>query len=363
MDTPHDFALRLQELLRRERVALAEFLVALAEFDRRRLWTELGYSSLFDFLHRELGLSKGAAFYRKSAVDLLQRFPDVVDPLRDGRLCLMSVVEVARVLTAENRDEVLPRFFHLSKREAQALAAALLPDEAPPRREVVTPVRGPAAAPMLALTTRAVPAREPAGAVQPVEPPCAVAEPDTLPAVQAVSAPAQVRPASTVEPLTADLSRLHVTVSRRFLDKLDAARAALSHSRPGASADEILEAGLDLLIDRHAKRRGLVSKPRRDPPAAKPDHVPAHVSRAVWQRDGGRCQWPVARGGICGSTHEVEIDHARPRARGGPATIDNLRLLCRFHNDLAAREVYGDAWMDRFTGQRAGSSRRGAPPP
>jgi hypothetical protein len=41
-----------------------EFLVALADFDRRRLWLELGHSSLFYFLHRELGLSKGAAFYR-----------------------------------------------------------------------------------------------------------------------------------------------------------------------------------------------------------------------------------------------------------------------------------------------------------
>jgi hypothetical protein len=54
---------------------MADFLVALADFDRRRLWVELGYSSLFSFLHRELGLSKGAAFYRKTAAELVQRFP------------------------------------------------------------------------------------------------------------------------------------------------------------------------------------------------------------------------------------------------------------------------------------------------
>jgi hypothetical protein len=155
-------------------------------------------------------------------------------------------------------------------------------------------------------------------------------------------------PPAEVAPLSADLSRLHVTVSRRFLEKLEAARAALSHSHLGGSAEEILEAGLDLLLERHAKRRGLVSKPRREPRPAKPAHVPAHVKRAVWERDGGRCQWALDGGGICGSTHQVELDHVVPRGRGGPSTIGNMRVLCRTHNLLAARKVYGDAWMDRF---------------
>ena len=161
--------------------------------------------------------------------------------------------------------------------------------------------------------------------------------------------PAPRAPPPAAEPLTAELSRLHVTVSRRFLEKLEAARAALSHSHPGAGAQEILEAGLDLLLERHAKRKGLVEKPRREPPPAKPGHVPAHVKRAVWKRDGGRCQWPVDQGGVCGSTHQVELDHVVPRGRGGKPTIENTRCLCRAHNLLSARRIYGDSWMDRFT--------------
>ncbi len=54
----------LADLLRREHMAMAEFLVVLAEFHRERRWVELGYRSLFYFLVHELGLSKGAAFYR-----------------------------------------------------------------------------------------------------------------------------------------------------------------------------------------------------------------------------------------------------------------------------------------------------------
>jgi len=47
-------------------------------------------------------------------------------------------------------------------------------------------------------------------------------------------------PRTTAEPFNANLRRFHVTVTRGFMEKLAAARAALSHSHPGASEDEIL---------------------------------------------------------------------------------------------------------------------------
>lgn len=143
-------------------------------------------------------------------------------------------------------------------------------------------------------------------------------------------------------------------MSKRFLDKLEAARAALSHSLPCATTELILEVALDLLLARDARRKGLVAKPRPAPRHPPPGlrQVPAAVRRAVWERDAGRCQWPVESGGICGSTYQVELDHTRPIAQGGRSTVEGMRLLCRPHNDLAARRVYGDAWMDRYTGWR-----------
>src|SRR5215208_3099613 len=76
-----------------------------------------------DFLHRELLLSKAAAQYRKVAAELIQQVPAVVEPLRDGRLCLTSIIEAAKVVTAENWETVLPRFFGLSRREAMEVVA------------------------------------------------------------------------------------------------------------------------------------------------------------------------------------------------------------------------------------------------
>jgi len=130
-------AARLADLLRAEQVAMADFLLALAAFDRSRGWLDLGYAGLHPFLTRELGLSNGAAHQRRTAAALLQRFPDLAAPLADGRLCLSTVFELSKVLTPENRDEVLPRYFRLSAREAREVTAELCPLADPPLREVV----------------------------------------------------------------------------------------------------------------------------------------------------------------------------------------------------------------------------------
>jgi hypothetical protein len=41
----------------------------------------------------------------------------------------------------------------------------------------------------------------------------------------------------------------------------------------------------------------------------------------------------------------VEYDHVHPVARGGAATLDNLRLRCRAHNQYAAECTFGSDFM------------------
>ena len=96
------FADELKRLYANERKAMVDFLLALVEFDRRRLYLELGYNSLWKFCLEGLHLGEGATNLRTRAVGLLQRFPSLVEPLRDGRLTLSSLCELGKVLTAEN---------------------------------------------------------------------------------------------------------------------------------------------------------------------------------------------------------------------------------------------------------------------
>jgi hypothetical protein len=169
-----------------------------------------------------------------------------------------------------------------------------------------------------------------------------------------------------VEPLTAELRRLHLTVSKGFLEKVAAARVGLSHALPRATTEQVLEAALDLLLERQARRKALVKRPRRakageagltpapaSTPLARPD-IPAEVEREVRLRDGDRCQFPLDAGGVCGSTWQVQLDHVVPLALGGPTSVANLRCACAFHNRCAAEQALGPA--------AAGVRRRKGPP-
>jgi hypothetical protein len=47
----------------------------------------------------------------------------------------------------------------------------------------------------------------------------------------------------------------------------------------------------------------------------------------------------------CRETGGLELDHIDPHARGGPPTVENLRLRCRAHNALAAEHEFGRDFM------------------
>ena len=162
----------------------------------------------------------------------------------------------------------------------------------------------------------------------------------TAPVAQLIHEP----PRDSVEPLDAELSRLHVTVSRRFLEKLEAAKDALGHACPSGSGADILERGLDLVLAQHAKRMGLVEKPRKEPRPSRTDAIPAHVKREVLRRAGGRrCEWRFESGERCGCRRRLELDHIVPLALGGQSSRRGaaraLRPVAAVHLDRDVREV------------------------
>ncbi len=394
----------LKSLLRREQAAMADFLVALADFDRRRGWEPLGHANLFAFLHVELRLSKSAAFYRKSAAELLQDFPEVIEPLREGRLCLSSIAELAKVLTEENRAVVTPRFFGLSARDAQELVAELQPREVPSTRMVVTRVLDRSVAPAACTARPPLTLAFPSASAPPFgSPPPSGTHPTEAPLSRVLTSDfangggaesgldRHVTRRDEIEPLTAEIRRVHFNVGKRVVQKLAAARDGLSHAIPGATMEQVLEAALDLLLEKQARARGQVKKPRTtlattaaarpkahvvdatepataEPPTPAPppprrtgprEPIPAAVRRAVWARDDGRCSWPLDGGGCCGSTHRLELDHLIPWAEWGPSTVENLRVvcgLCRSRRGAAS----GRGWSaGTRAGPRPGRGRTG----
>lgn len=70
-------------------------------------------------------------------------------------------------------------------------------------------------------------------------------------------------------------------------------------------------------------------------------HIPADVKRAVWARDLGCCAFVAEDGTRCGERGGLEFDHIRPHADGGEATVNNVRLLCRQHNQYESQQFFG----------------------
>src|SRR6266550_8918506 len=102
-----DIDRRLADLVRSERHLVVQFVVELAGFAKRELYRELGYTSLFYYCVRQLGLSKSSAFRRSEVARLIGRFPVIADQLAGGRLSIRVLVELREVLTEENHVEVL----------------------------------------------------------------------------------------------------------------------------------------------------------------------------------------------------------------------------------------------------------------
>ncbi len=149
-----------------------------------------------------------------------------------------------------------------------------------------------------------------------------------------------------------------MTLSERGHELLRELEALLSHASAGVS--EIVERGLEVLLEQTKKKRtGATTRPRtpKANDSATSDesrHVPAAVKDAVWARDGGQCTFTAADGHRCASRSYLQLHHLEPFALGGPTTIENLGLLCGVHNRLEADREYGRDFMDqKIAGARA----------
>jgi hypothetical protein len=106
----------------------------------------------------------------------------------------------------------------------------------------------------------------------------------------------------------------------------------------------VVERAIDLLLaDLEKKRLGRTNRPRRKPSVrtAKQGRVATGTRRKVYERDGLACTYVSIDGRRCESRAFLELDHAEPRALGGGDDSENLRVLCRSHNQLLAERAFG----------------------
>ena len=281
---------------------IAEIVRYLAEVDTRQLYRDLGYSSLFTFCTGALKYSEGAAQRRIVAARCLKENQEVYELLKTGQISLCSLSQVARVITPQNKTEVLTLAVGLPKEEAQRLAAKYAP-ATQAKRETIR-------AKKVVVDT--------------------VATPESTATV-------------AVAPITEERFSISLEVDGETMQLINDAKRYSGEVKLSA----LLKVVFKEFTERKKPKEVSSSKPVTAP-IKNTRYIPMAVKDTVRIRDKEQCTFIAADGTRCCEKIGLEFDHETPFSCGGTATVENLRLTCKAHNRLYAEQVFGREFIQQF---------------
>ena len=334
-----ELSVALEALVKHERATSVEVLEHLVEVERRELFLQEGYGSLYSYCTKKLRYSEPAANRRICSARALAKFPELRCLLIEGELSLTTLSLVSRQLNAENKDQILGSIRGKSRSEVEQLLAA-----AHPQTKTVERVRPIVVAPRVEAVP-ATPSKEAGTSAQATSPQTLSLFNALRPSPEKVKAAVIVPAAPT--PVPEKRYALSFSVDEKTFAELEEVKALLSSSLPqGVSLEEALKVLLGQYLARHSpekrQARRLAAAGRQktsiDAPSPKvsPEitaetkvapasrHIPAKVRDEVLCRDGGCCSYispeayAVGAGTIFNSTTSF-------RSRPGEATA--LRIL------------------------------------
>lgn len=320
---------RIDQLRRVERETTVAILRHLNEIERRRLYLQLGYSSMFAYCTGHLRYSESAAGRRLQVARCLLQFPEIGLFLERGEVTVVTVSQIASVLTKSTANDLLEKIRGKTQADVEAIASTFRPPVT--LRDRVQPV-----------TVATAPSSS--------SKPRVLVNPDANSHCGSEKAPNAV------------VSKLYIQflADEAFMKKYREACALLSNRIPELSFETVFGELLNEFIERHAPKARLARREQRARarPAAAPENpsprtnsrppIPARTRDVVFARDHGQCTYVGAGGRRCGETRRLHVDHIIPVAHGGSHDASNLRLLCAPHNQLEADRVLGKDIMDQY---------------
>ncbi|MES2769030.1 MAG: HNH endonuclease signature motif containing protein [Bdellovibrionota bacterium] len=303
----------------------------LAELERRRLYSK-NYPSLFEYCVKVLKYSSASAQRRIDSMRAMKLIPELEEKIISGDLNLSSIsqaqsffrqeAKVGKSYSVIEKKEILEKLENKSSRECIQELITISPQSVPQEKR-----------------------RE----------------------------------------LTVNKTELKVVLNKDLISKLDKIKALMSHKNPSMTDQELIEAMAEIVIQKidpiEKANRAKIRKQKNNTPQlpieevkkqqsknileTKPSgsrldasslknrqsrtsvshtrYIPSTIKHAVYKRDKGQCTHKS-----CNSNKFLEYDHITPIAMGGKTTIQNLRLLCRTHNQRAAIEKFGFQKMQPY---------------
>lgn len=298
-----DLEAEMKRAVECETKASVYVLHVLAEVERRRLYSKTS-PSLFEYCVTVLKYRGGAAQRRIDSMRAMKIIPEIEPKIVSGELCMTSVSQAQSFFRHEAKVGK-----KMSLNEKRDLLIKL---ENKSTREVVK---------------------------------------------ELVSLSPQFVPQEKRRELTTDKTEIKLVLEKELIEKLDKIKALLSHKYPHLTDRDLINELADIALkklDPLQSERKVSADPNSllvnaNEAASLPaqevnsKHIPKSLRRAVYQKYNSKCSYPG-----CNSRYFLEFDHVTPRAFGGKTIFENLRLLCRTHNQKAAIEAFGIKHMQKF---------------
>lgn len=303
-----------QETLRaasNEKTATLVLLDYLAEVDRRRLYAEWSYTSLFEYVHKALGYSEAQSSERVSAMRLLRKVPEVKAALEKGALTLTSTAKLASHVRRE-KSSIGDTLRLLEQCEGKAT------------REVERV--------LVENSTRIAPLPERIKAVSPAITRITFEVDDKFMALVSRMRELDGNPGLTLQETFRKAMKEYV--KRREIKtqikkpQIDRSELKLRPKSAGVSRN------LSNTNLRGASRAPEVKQPSR--------YIPTSVRHTIRLRSQDQCEYRSPENKRrCESRSGLQYDHIFPFGKGGTSSHENIRHLCRSHNLFYAVQSYG----------------------
>ncbi|MES3037888.1 MAG: HNH endonuclease signature motif containing protein [Bdellovibrionota bacterium] len=325
---------KTNNLVREEREILTSILHHFREIERRRLFSSLGYKSLFEMAVQKFGYSEDQAYRRISAMRLLKDLPEIESKINSGEISLMhmSIAQnlfrkekkfLSQEVSKEDKLLFLEKIATQSTRETEKIALSFSSEPAslrPDRAQMVSDTK--VELKFLAST-------------------------DLLQKIE------KLKGMLAHQNPNLNLGELFENLCDLGLKELDPAKTGALQKRRikmKSKARSKLQRKLNLNTNFQADARAKAdikadseaeTKSKAQTNLKKQIISKAQIRRNVYKHAQNKCE-------NCGSKYALEIDHIHPQAKGGASAAENLRLLCRSCNQRAAINEFGLKRMDNF---------------
>jgi len=265
------------------------------EADFTKLYLELGYSSLFEYLNQGQGISAATVSNLITVARKSVKIPEMMEAIASGEVGLAKLRKVSSVITSENKSEWIEKSKKLSCRELEKEVAKVSTYK--PRRDFW-------------------------------------------------------------QRINVDYFRLSIDATEDFKALAERAQDVFSKKcQANKTLTEVFEWAINEALAKHdplikaerakAKMKSVTAK--KSTPSSKPDptsqsvtldagptdnerkHIPQHILNQVVLRDKGRCSFQK-HGRRCHHRRFLDIHHIKPVKDGGQNTVENLATLCEMHH-------------------------------